>query len=457
MKKIWITAAVMAASLLSACGVSYNVATVRTQTEGTDVRVVLVTPETVIMANRAPYAPRSLPSVFYNTAAGPGAMRSVGALPAMPFVPEIERESITLTPPPSVAREPYRIGVGDVLLLATKRATSTVEELTGLLAAQNQRQGYTVRDDGSIAIPDIGAVRIAGLTLEEAEARLFQQLVANQIDPSFSLEVAEFNSRRVSVGGAVNATRIVPIGLTPLVLRDAINAAGGLTLRDEQFAVIRIYRDGSLYQIPMRDYLMRPELQTTQLVNGDAIYVDTTYDLDRALQFYAAQLDVISRRQQARSSALQELQAEVNVQREIMAEQRQNFRSRLEFGAEPRDHVYLAGEVGRQGRVTMPYRQNATLADVLFGSGGVQPITGDPRNIYVLRASTDPDEFGAVTAWHLDATNAANLTLATRLQMRPNDVVFVEEQPITKWNRALQQFFPTVISTAAAAVASPTN
>ncbi|WP_323770758.1 hypothetical protein [Antarctobacter sp.] len=48
------------------------------------------------------------------------------------------------------------------MLLATRGAASTIEQLSGLLAAQNQRQGYTVRDDGSIAILEIGAVQLGG-------------------------------------------------------------------------------------------------------------------------------------------------------------------------------------------------------------------------------------------------------------------------------------------------------
>ena len=42
--------------------------------------------------------------------------------------------------------------------------------------------------------------------------------------------------------------------------------------------------------------------------------------------------------------------------------------------------------------------------------------------------------------------------LATQLQMRPNDVVFIAEQPITRWNRVVQQFIPSLINTASAAV-----
>ena len=46
--------------------------------------------------------------------------------------------------------------------------------------------------------------------------------------------------------------------------------------------------------------------------------------------------------------------------------------------------------------------------------------------------------------------NAANFLLATRFQLRPNDVIFVAEQPVTKWNRVITQITPSLINTAAA-------
>nr|WP_272209961.1 polysaccharide biosynthesis/export family protein [Marinicella sp. W31]MDC2875808.1 polysaccharide biosynthesis/export family protein [Marinicella sp. W31] len=80
-----------------------------------------------------------------------------------------------------------------------------MNEINGLLSAQNARQGFTVQDDGAIAIPTVGRVAIGGMTLEEAQSALFQNLVQSQIDPNFNLEITEFNSQRVAVGGAVAA------------------------------------------------------------------------------------------------------------------------------------------------------------------------------------------------------------------------------------------------------------
>lgn len=426
------------------CGVVYTSPSVKEFASGdVSVREIKLTSQSVLLANRTPYSPRNLPREFFVSASanqGPG----LGTLPTAPPTPDEVPDSMELRVPPEVTAQPYRIGVGDVVLLATKSGGSSIEELSGLLAAQQQRQGYTVSDDGFISIPDVGRVEIGGLTLQEAQERIFRFLLENQVDPAFALEVAEFNSRRVTVGGAVRNAMRVPITLTALTLGEALTASGGEVIQDEQYASIRIYRNGSLYQIPYNDYLSRPDLRDLQLVDGDAVFVDTTYDLDRAFQFYRQEIDVIQLRNQARRDAVDMLVSEVSLRRGMLQERRSNFEARTEFGAEQRDYVYLAGEVDKQNRVPLPYEQQATLADILYGNGGFPTETGNASHIYVLRPSSNPSEFGAVTAWHLDAANSVNLTLATRMEMRPNDIIFIEEQPITKWGRSIEQLFPTL-------------
>nr|WP_246594612.1 polysaccharide biosynthesis/export family protein [Mameliella sediminis] len=440
--------AIGGAAVLAGCGVSYNSPKVRERKGEQPVAVVEMTPKAVAYANASAYTPRALPDVFYAFAGSYGATAGAGAMPAAPYLPDTGRQRLEYRPLPDIAPQPYRIGVGDVLLLATRGAGTTVEQLSGLLAAQNRRQGYTVRDDGTIAIPEIGAVQLAGLTLQQAEDQLFQALVSNQIDPSFSLEVAEFNSQKVAVGGAVKAAKLVPVTPNNLTLGQALITAGGLAVRDEEFASIRIYRDGTLYQIPVETYRAQPSIKDTLLVAGDAVYVDTTYDLDRAFEFYKTKIDVITLRSSARSTALQALSTEIAIRRGALVEQRDLFETRTKLDAEQRDYVYLSGEVNKQNRFALPYGHQATLADVLYGEGGFDTTTGDPTEIYVLRGSNDPSKVGEIVAYHLNAGNAANMILATQFQMRPNDVVFIEEQPITKWGRALQQAFPSLLNAA---------
>ena len=409
--------------LLSGCGVGY--VSPKVTDSGSKVRIVPLTSETVLAANKSTYVPKQLPAVFFQTAGGPGGMRGAGPTPSPVSRIQTKPGNLALRVPDTPTTTTYHIGVGDVLLLATRSGSSTVEELSGLLAAQNRRQGYTVQDDGAIAIPDVGRVKVSDLTLEEAEAALFQRLLAAQIDPSFSLEIAEFNSKRVSVGGAVGNPAVIPITLTPLTLDQAIAGAGGIQTPDLEYASIRLYRDGDLYQIPLEQYLRRPDLQKARLVAGDSVFVDTEYQLDRAQAYFAEQITLQQFRQQARAQALAELTSVVDLRRASLQEGRANFEAQLANDAVDRDYAYLAGEVTKSGRFTLPFGRKSTLADALYSEGGIETMTGNPSQIYVLRGSNDPREFGSVTAWNLDARNAANLILATRMELRPNDTVFV--------------------------------
>lgn len=155
---------------LTGCDPIYRSSSVKPgSADGTNVRVVPMTAETLVQANRSPYEPRTLPAVFSLTAGGGSGLRGAGALPEPTFDLEPRPGALALRVPPAVDPGPYEIGVGDVVLFSTPTTGSTVEELSGLLAAQNARQGYTVQDDGSVNIPNVGRVRIAGLTIEAAE------------------------------------------------------------------------------------------------------------------------------------------------------------------------------------------------------------------------------------------------------------------------------------------------
>ena len=429
------------ATVLSGCGVIYISPTISESVDGKEVDIVKLTPDSVSLANSSPYMPRELPSIF-SSSVGPNSVQPPAevSLPG-PTQQRAERpgRSDLILPPPTIIA-PYEIGVGDVLVLATVQAATSIEELSGLLAAQNRRQGYTVQDDGAIAIPDVGRVQMEGLNLEEAEAAVFNALVENQLDPTFSIEVAEFNSQRVTIGGAVLQSTVLPISLAPLTLQEAVAATGGYATTQTEFIVFRIFRDGKLYQIPF------DELAENNIVlqAGDNIFVDAEFQLEEAQAYFEEQITLSTARQSARSAQLSQLQTQINILRGTLTEERQNFRQRLDLGDVERDYVYIVGEVATQGRFTMPFGTNANLADALFEKAkGINPTTGNPRAIYVVRGNSDD----TVTAYHLDASVVSNLVLATRFQLRPNDVVFVAQQPVTKFNRVVQQLTTALIIT----------
>lgn len=432
---------------LSGCGVAYISPDV--PQDDPNIQVIALTSDSIAAANNSSYRPKALPAIFFQNAGGGGALRGSGPAPAASLDAPQRPNALVTNIPPSAPPLPYEIGVGDVVLLATPSPGSTVEQLSGLLAAQNRRQGYTVQDDGAIAIPDVGRIELAGLTLEAAEAEVFQTLVENQIDPSFSIEVAEFNSKRVSIGGAVAKPAVVPITLASLTLEEALAATGGFATKDQEFASIRLYRDGTLYQVPLTEYFKRPAVQKTRLAAGDSIFVDVAYELDQAQAYFQEQITLAQFKQQGRIQALNELNAEVNLRRASLDEARSNFQVRLAADAVDRDYVYLAGEVANPSRFALPFAQQASLADALFSEGGFSTETGNPSQIYVLRGQGNGPR---VSAYQLDAKNVANLVMATKLQLRPDDIIFISEQPITRWNRVVQQIVPSLITASVAAV-----
>ena len=242
--------------VLSACGVVYNSPQVSEGiASGAKVRVIPITAETMLSANRSAYRPDTLPAIFSQTAGGGSGLRGRGALPDSAVEPENRPATLTTRIPPDIPARPYRIGVGDVMVLATPSGGNSVEELSGLLAAQNRRQEFVVQDDGAISIPDVGRIPIAGETIDEANELVFQALVESQIDPAFSLEVAEFKSKRISVGGAVRNPSVIPVDLQPLYLDEVLSKSGGVTAKekDYDYVSVRIYRDGELYQIPLSE------------------------------------------------------------------------------------------------------------------------------------------------------------------------------------------------------------
>ena len=418
--------------------------------ENVNVRVIPMTDQAALTANLSPYTPQRLPAAFSRI---PNAsVKTSGRALPLPTANNTEQPSKPQTfLPPQTEAGPYRIGVSDTVLLATPAGAGTVEELTGLLAAQNKRQGYSVQGDGSIAIPDVGRIQISGLTLDEAEAAVFDALVSKNIEPAFSLEVAEFNSKRATIGGAVNTPTIAPITPKPLYLEEALQMAGGIAPADLNHASVRLYRNGTLYQISARDVFKRAK--QVRIQDNDSIFVDAGYNKNEAQAYFEEQITLGTARRAQQAQALNVFRTEFSTRNSQIQASQSNFSQRLELGAVKRQYAYRFGEFRRQGRFTLPFEQTASLADALFDNDGISTKEADLSQIYVLRRSVDPRELNATTAYHLNGANPIQMLTATVFELRPNDIVFVSEQPVTKWNRVISQLTPQLFNTIISAAA----
>lgn len=87
-----------------------------------------------------------------------------------------------------------------------------------------------VGSDGTVSMPLIGHVHIAGLTSDKAQQTLSDELREKNIvkDPQVSVFVKEYTNGEISVGGEVTKPGVFSV-LGPHRLLDVLEAAGGLT------------------------------------------------------------------------------------------------------------------------------------------------------------------------------------------------------------------------------------
>ena len=98
--------------------------------------------------------------------------------------------------------------------------------------------------------------------------------------------------------------------------------------------------------------------------------------------------------------------------------------------------VFILGGVSPQIFKINPANRE-TLADILFTTGGPLSASSAKRSeVYLLRGSNP------VVAYHLDAQSPTRLIVADAMELRPNDILYVAEQPIISFNRTLATIIP---------------
>ena len=149
-------------------------------------------------------------------------------------------------PAPDMAGE-YRLGPEDVL------------EVTVFEMDQFNRS-VRVSGDGSINLPLIGAIRVGGLVPEEAAARVADKLGDEYVqNPQVSIFVKEFNSRKLSLLGAVEKPATYPL-LGRRSLLQLLADAGSVTEQaDRVLYVFRQSEDGRRARlvVPLSELLVR--------------------------------------------------------------------------------------------------------------------------------------------------------------------------------------------------------
>ncbi|MCU0951933.1 MAG: polysaccharide biosynthesis/export family protein [Burkholderiaceae bacterium] len=276
----------------------------------------------------------------------------------------------------------YLIGPQDVLRVIVWNHP----EITNPTGTANELSGRVVNGDGMFFFPFVGQVQAAGRTVLQVRDALAQGLGGVLKNPQVDVAVIQYRSQRVFVSGEVRTPGAIPITDVPVNIVDAIAQAGGLG----------------------------PE---ADLSNVTVTRGNTTFTLDLYGLYYGGDV--------SRNTRLQHGDI-VNV-----PERRFN-------------KVFVLGEVFRPASITMP-RGRLTLAEALSDVGGVNPLTANSGQIYVIRGRASGDAAAArPQIFHLNASSADALVLADRFDLKSRDVVFVDPVKVVRWARVVNNILPTI-------------
>ncbi|MFD0795051.1 polysaccharide biosynthesis/export family protein [Mucilaginibacter litoreus] len=184
----------------------------------------------------------------------------------------------TTEPAPAII---YRIQPQDVLQIRNlQNIRYIVDEVPQTSIAQSQSgnnisqgQTYQVEEDGTVALPVIGHIQVAGLTRTEA-AKLIEDLYRKKLlkDPIIELKVVNL---KVTLLGEVKAPGNFPLLKDNTTLVEVIGQAGGLTpqANEKNIQIIR-GKDKSqqVTEIDLGDLSSISDPRTV-LQNGDVIYI----------------------------------------------------------------------------------------------------------------------------------------------------------------------------------------
>lgn len=163
----------------------------------------------------------------------------------------------------------YRIGVGDQLQVVITGGVETAYQLE-------------VRRDGTIVLPQVGQIPIAGLTLDAARTVVRQRAshsysgLANG-ETSLDLSVARIRSNVVFVTGEVERPGAYQVNALSTVFH-AVARAGGPTDRGS-FRIIEVRRGGAVVnRLDLYDYLLKGDASTdVRTEQGDVIFVPLNF------------------------------------------------------------------------------------------------------------------------------------------------------------------------------------
>lgn len=269
----------------------------------------------------------------------------------------------------------------------------TTEADGGLLTSPGQRSvempNLRVSSSGSIFLPYIGDVRVAGNSPERARERIEEKYSETIPSVQIQLSLTEGTQQTVSLVSGVSGPGTYPLPDNDFTILQLLAEGGGIStsLTNPQ---VRLQRNGRIYGVSANRLLNEPRLNTT-LVGGDRVYVEA------------------------------------------------DERTFLSLGAAGTEAVHTF------------HQDHVSALEALSIIGGVSEARADAKGILILRRypvsavthdRTGPDH--PRTIFTLDLTSADGLFSAGQFEIEPNDLIYVSESPVTAAQSIFSIFGATI-------------
>lgn len=156
------------------------------------------------------------------------------------------------------------LGVGDVFELY-------------IVGEEKLPKMFTVASDGTADLPYVKRLKVAGLEPQELVDLVRKKLMEGEIltNPDVSVQVKEYNSKRVEVQGQVQKPGSLPLQSGMTLLR-AISLAGGFnSIADEdEITIRRKLKSGAKTVTVSVKAILKNEIPDVPLQSDDYIYVN---------------------------------------------------------------------------------------------------------------------------------------------------------------------------------------
>ncbi len=297
---------------------------------------------------------------------------------------------------------------------------------TGREDKKKQPVRARVAEDGTVSVPIIGPVPVAGLEAYEASQNIVNFAIQRGMyrNPYITVEIESKAVNRITVLGAVSEPGVheLPRGNSDLV--SAIAASGGLT--DEAGTEIEIVRQSAV------TFASNENNATTPTTNDQGEIQLAAYQGLRPHAAPQAMLGGYASRQTKPTTIRIDLSSGRPMD---TTDFRLNDRDVVRVVPRKKETIYVSGLVRKPGDFELPPDQDVHLLDAIALAGGRSSPVAD--KVYVIRRVENRPEPIVIQV----SLSEAKQNGLENLRLAAGDTITVEQTPATAVVDSVKQFF----------------